>query len=157
MGTKQLQLDSLLQETSPQDIYHAVCHLGSLYSCLHASGRCSSASSHAWFCLATSFEASYGPVDVDDDDADGPGKWGQQHDATHDDDDDDGRTGGGMQGGMMLPMMMMMMNKEKCKDDSDCQKPNAGRICGKDLTTDQKNHLEAGLKYKIKACCKCSN
>ena len=68
-----------------------------------------------------------------------------------------GGQGGGMQGGMMLPMMMMMMNKEKCKDDSDCQKPNAGRICGKDLTTDQKNHLEAGLKYKIKACCKCSN
>merc|ERR1712107_802428 len=91
MGTKQLQLDSLLQETSPQDIYHAVCHLGSLYSCLHASGRCSSASSHAWFCLATSFEASNGPVYVDDDDADGPGKRGQQHDATHDD-DDDGRT-----------------------------------------------------------------
>ena len=68
-----------------------------------------------------------------------------------------GGQGGGMQGGMMLPMMMMMMNKEKCKDDSDCQKPNAGRICGKDLTTAQKTHLEAGLKYKIKACCKCSN
>ena len=68
-----------------------------------------------------------------------------------------GGQGGGMQGGMMLPMMMMMMNKEKCKDDSDCQKPNAGRICGKDLTTAQKTHLEAELKYKIKACCKCSN